>query len=415
LIAADIRGSLSSNVMKTIRFDSVGGASGDMVLAALTAAGADLAHVEALLRRLPIETFRIESAPAVSGGLAGVRVQVHVPEEHHPHRRLSDIRGMIEASPLPKRVKRLSTRVFERLAEAEARVHGSTSNQVHFHEVGAMDSIIDVVGACAALDVLGAEAVALGPLPVGLGTTRGDHGVLPLPVPAVVELLKGFEVVQTEEACELVTPTGAALLTSWALDLPAAAGGRGRLLGAGYGVGHRTLKGRANVLRASLFESAEVAGGEGGEGDSCLVLECNLDDTVPELVGALTGRLLAAGALDVFTTAVQMKKQRPGMLLTVLARPGDRGAMEALIFAETLTFGIRCYPVERTVLARRIESVETEYGAVGVKVGTLHGRDITRKPEHDDCAARAAERGVPVRTVYEAALRAAVAAGEGRP
>ena len=384
-----------------------------MVLASLVAAGADLAQVRAALGVLPIEAFEVEAASVVAGGFAGQRVRVTVPDVPHPHRCLSDVRAMIEASPLPRRVKRLSKRVFERLARAEAAVHGCSVEDVHFHEVGALDAIVDVVGSCTALDLLDVEGVSLGPLPVGRGTTRGEHGVLPLPVPAVVELLKGFRVVQTDEMCELVTPTGAALLTAWALELPVAAPAGtagGTVLAAGFGVGHRGLAGRANVLRASLIEvSAVPPAGRPDEG--CLVLECNLDDAVPELVGALTGRLLAAGALDVFTTAVQMKKQRPGILLTILARPTDREALESLVFAETPTFGIRRYPVERTVLDRRQETVHTEFGTVRVKIGALRGRDITRKPEHDDCAARAAEHGVPVRRVYEAAWRAAAEAG----
>lgn len=391
--------------MIVVRFDSVGGASGDMLLATLVAAGASAAAIEAALRTLPIEGFTLAFQPHEDRGLTGLRALVEVAHEHHPHRRLSDIRRLIDASALSPFVKRLGTAVFVRLAGAEAAVHGTTPEHVHFHEVGAMDSILDVLGACVGLELLGAEAVSVSPLPEGRGFVATDHGVLPLPVPATAELLKGWSIVPTEESCELITPTGAALLSTWARELPAPEHTPATIVSTGYGFGSRRLAGRANCLRAMVLKTGDVT--TGPDADECLVLECNLDDTVPELIGALTRKLLEQGALDVFTTPVQMKKQRPGVLLTTLARPADRERLLDLIFRESTTFGVREHLTRRTVLARRIVPVDTAYGQVRVKVGTWKGGDITRAPEHDDCVALAGKHGVPVRVVYEAAVTAA--------
>jgi len=395
-----------------------------MVLAALLGLGVDLKALIAALRTLGIETFDIVPKPASDGGLNGTRVTVDVPHgDHHPHRHLDDIRRLIHGSGLSDKAKALSVAVFERLAEVEAGVHGTSVNEVHFHEVGAMDSIIDVVGSCVALDMLKVDAVTVGPLPLGCGSFKTAHGVMPNPAPATTELLKGHPVVQTEEPFELVTPTGAALLMGWK-------GSGFRVQGSGFGdrdmvitaqangFGHRKLNGRPNLLRAILLETTDngqrtllrpfdTAQGFAGQAtDECLVLESNIDDTNPELIGALAGKLMDQGALDVFTTAIQMKKQRQGVLLTVLCRPESRDALIDLIFTESTTFGIREYLTRRTILERRHVEVETPYGKVRVKVGSWKGRDITRSPEHDDCVRCAKAHDVPVRAVYEAAYKA---------
>jgi len=240
--------------------------------------------------------------------------------------------------------------------------------------------------------------VAVAPLPIGCGTGECAHGIYPTPAPATAWLLRDSAVVQTDEPFELVTPTGAALLTTWrslALVPPGS-----RLVQIGYGFGHRTLNGRPNVLRAMLFEPPVES-----EGDSCLVLECHVDDTTPELIGQFTEKALAAGALDVYTTGVQMKKQRPGTLVTILCRLDDREAVLDLLFRETTTFGVRESVSQRTTLKRRMETVETPFGPVRVKVGTWRGDDVTVAPEMDDCIRLASEAGVSTRSVYEAALR----------
>ena len=381
-------------------FQGLGGASGDMILAALASLGVDLDSVEQAVSRLAGTPIRLRVEPASSHALHGVRVHVEAPEDSPStrHRSLADILTLIGNGDLPPGVQAQSERVFMRLAEAEADVHNTTPDAIHFHEVGALDSIADIVGCCLGLDRLAVDDVAVAPLPIGCGTVECAHGIYPTPAPATAWLLRDSAVVQTDEPFELVTPTGAALLTTWrslALVPPGS-----RLVQIGYGFGHRTLNGRPNVLRAMLFEPPVES-----EGDSCLVLECHVDDTTPELIGQFTEKALAAGALDVYTTGVQMKKQRPGTLVTILCRLDDREAVLDLLFRETTTFGVRESVSQRTTLKRRMETVETPFGPVRVKVGTWRGDDVTVAPEMDDCIRLASEAGVSTRSVYEAALR----------
>lgn len=412
--------------MKILHFDSVGGASGDMILGALIDLGIDPAVLEGALAKLQAGEFFLRSERLVRDGLRGTLCRVEIPSHHHhhhhdhghehhhdhehghdhhhaPHRGLREIEALIRASDLPEPVKADSLRVFGRIGEVEAGLHGTTVDQIHFHEIGAVDSIVDIVGCCLARHLLGVTAVSVGPLPQGRGTIQCAHGVFPNPAPATVELLRGLVVEQTEEPHELVTPTGAGLLAVWCNQAVAPTGAR--VVAAGYGFGQRALAARPNVLRAVLLETEERA----DSATDCLVLECNLDDETPELVGALTERLLAAGALDAFTTPVFMKKQRPGVLLTVLTEPAQREILLDLIFRESTSFGVREYPVQRTVLARRHVEVETEAGRVRIKIGTWRGAEVTLAPEFEDCRARAQERGWPVRRVYELALQAAQA------
>ena len=418
--------------MKILKFDSVGGASGDMILGALLGLGVNRDALVQDLRALGAEHFDITLHPFQSHGITGVQAAVRAEEPHHhhdhdhdhdhhhdhghehthghdhghhhhhaPHRGLKEITAMVRVAGLPAAVQQASLAVFQRIAEAEAKIHGTTVDQIHFHEVGALDSIVDVVGSCLALHRLGVEQVVVGPLPLGHGLIQCAHGTYPSPAPATVELLKGAAVCEVDEPFETVTPTGAALLTSWrkAEAVPAGA----RVVEVAYSFGQRRLKSRPNLLRATLLEFTAPLAAAPGE---CRVLECNLDDTTPELVGALTGRLLEAGALDVYTTPIQMKKQRPGVLLGVLCEPAAREALLDLIFRGCTTFGVREYPVTRTVLARRHETVQTPYGPVRVKIGTWKGDDVTRAPEFEDCAQAAKAHEVSVRAVYEAALRA---------
>lgn len=388
-------------------FDSVGGASGDMILAALIDLGGSVDILNAALRKLGLEGLRIEALPHTANGLRGTRVIVHANEPHahgahahHPHRGLPEIRRIIGGSALPEQVRNRAVAVFERLAEAEGRVHGKPPDEIHFHEVGALDSIADIAGACLALSLLHADDVGFSPLPLGHGIIQCAHGTLPNPPPATVELLKGFPVTHADEPHELVTPTGAALLTSWR-TLDAIPEG-GIIRGVGHGFGQRTLKTRPNLLRALLIEPPAAAPSL----HHCLVIETNIDDTTPELIGALAGRLMARGALDVFTTSVQMKKQRPATMLTVLCAPGDRETMLDLIFTESSTFGVRETLVRRTMLARESRTVETPFGPVRIKLGAWKGRNITASPEYDDCVKNAESHGVAVRAVYEAAAAA---------
>ena len=279
-------------------------------------------------------------------------------------------------------------------------MHGTTLAKIHFHEVGALDSIADIVGCCVGLELLGIQGVTFGPLPQGRGTITCQHGVYPNPPPATMLLLTGLPVVQTEEPHELVTPTGAALLATWrTMDRPPAGS---RIERVGYGFGHRKLDARTNVLRATILVTDDGA----REDDVVTVLETNLDDSMPEIVGALSDRLLAEGALDVFTTPVLMKKQRPASLLTVLCRPADRGRLLDLIFAESTTFGVREHEARRTILDRAFSTVQTPYGPIRIKEGRRNGQLVTRSPELEDCRRAASEHQVAVREVYAAASAA---------
>jgi hypothetical protein len=388
--------------MKLLYVDSIGGASGDMVLALLCGLGLDPVSLAQELRQLPVGDFALRTETVSDRSIQGLRLFVDTHEHHPPHRTFADIARMISGSPLPEAVKASSLRVFRSLAVAEARVHGTTPEQVHFHEVGALDSILDIVGSCLGFHRLGIEALAVAPLPLGHGTIRSAHGILPVPAPATVELMAGHPVAATDEPYELVTPTGAALLMTLKTHptLPPGC----VLQRTAYAVGHRTLDHTPNLLRGMLMTAADPANQP--ESDTCTVLECNLDDTIPELIGSLSRSLLEAGALDAFTTAIQMKKQRPGTLLTVLCRPPDRDRLVDLIFRESTTFGIREYPARRSILQRRHQVVTTPFGDVRVKIGTWQGKDITRSPEHEDCVKLAQVSGQPVRTVYEAAQAA---------
>jgi pyridinium-3,5-bisthiocarboxylic acid mononucleotide nickel chelatase len=389
--------------MRILRFDSVGGASGDMILASLCALGVSPYEIRSRLSVLALDPFDILAEPAEDHGVHGLRVTVQCHQHAHAHRHYSDIRVMIGSSELPERVKHLSQETFRRLAVAEGAVHGVSPDEVHFHEVGAMDSIVDVIGSCIALDMLGVDAVCVSPLPMGSGVVQCAHGLLPIPAPATVELLRGSAVVQTAEPFETVTPTGAALLVTWTSVLRAAEPGAPATVGqCGHGIGHRRMLQRPNLLRATILESVAA----GTEGDECTVLECNIDDSSPELIGALAVRLMEAGALDVFTVPAQMKKQRPGSLLTALCRTELRDRLVDMIFAESTTFGIRERTTRRIVLPRRIVEVSTPYGTVRIKIGAWKGRDVTRSPEYEDCVRCADRSGVPVRMVYEAAIAA---------
>ena len=308
---------------------------------------------------------------------------------------------MIQGSTLPDSVKKTSLAVFLRIAEVEAKIHGTTVEKIHFHEVGAVDSIVDIVGCCLALDWLGVDGVVVEPLPIGHGTVTCDHGVYPSPTPATLDLLKGLRVVEVDEPFETVTPTGAALLAQWSNTDRVPPGSR--VVSTSYSFGQRKLNGRPNLLRATLYESSPVDGAP----DTCLLLESNLDDTTPEIIGVLTERLFQAGALDVYTTSVQMKKQRPGTLVSILCALEKRDGVLDALFRESTTLGVREQVVNRTVLSRRWQDVETPWGRVRVKIGTWKGEDVTRSPEMDDCTRIANEHGIPVRQVYDEAKKRA--------
>ena len=398
--------------MSILYIDAFSGISGDMFLGALLDAGLAEADLRAALARLPIGGYELAVRKEKRGSLAATRVEVKLdPKAKQPHRHLSEIENILSAAHLagngtrpPRRAAKRGARaleVFQRLAEAEARVHGTTAQEVHFHEVGAVDAIVDIFGVCAGLEILGVERVVSSGLPMGSGHVDAAHGRLPVPVPAVVELMRGFPVRLCEEEGELVTPTGAAL----AVTLADAFGPMPAMVmeKVGYGAGAREGKHVPNVLRVIL---GRAAGPDAAESDSVWLLEANLDDATGETVGAATQALFEAGAVDVWVTAAMMKKGRPGMVLSCLAPEGLVGAVEEAFFRETPTFGVRRVRAERSKLAREHVEVETRFGRVRVKVGRRGGRIVTASPEYEDCRRAAAERSVAVREVYGAAMEA---------
>ena len=398
---------------RVLQLESVGGASGDMLLGALVGLGVSLEKLNEKIKGLQVDPFEIVVKDVVVQGMSGVQTRVMLEEksvDHHHHghnhshdhehgRHLSTILKLIEQSKLPDSVKLETSAVFKRIGEAEAVIHGIDIEQIHFHEVGAMDSIIDIVGCCLAKHELHLDKVVIRSLPAGHGTIECAHGVYPNPAPATMRILEGFPVEVVDEPFELVTPTGAALVSEWRTgDVPPLGSSAIKSV---YSFGHRTLANRPNLLRATLFEVSEKQ-----PAAMCEVLECNLDDMTPELVGVLTQRLFDAGALDVTTQAIMMKKQRPGVLLQLVCETFDRESLLDIIFRESSTFGVRFYPVERAVLSRSFDSVDTKYGLVKMKVGYRNQRCMSASPEIDDCISLADRSDVSVEKVYRAALAA---------
>ena len=375
-------------------FDCFSGISGDMTLGALVDAGVDAGAIQSAIASLglPCElTFEIVRR----GGFRATHARVLAPHEH-AHRHLHHIEAMIDKSVLTPRQNELAKRIFLRLGEAEATVHGVDIKKIHFHEVGAVDSIVDIVGAAVGLDLLGVERFEGSPVPPGIGSVKAAHGLMPLPAPGTAELLKGVPLAESSVAMELTTPTGAAILTTVAErfgPLPAMT-----IETIGLGAGTRELSGQANILRLFVGQVALPA-----DGDRVWVLETNLDDLPGEIVGYTTERLMSAGALDAFLTPIQMKKNRPGVMVTVLCDEPRIAEMEEILFRETTTLGVRRYPVSRHKLKRQPAQVETRFGPVRGKLGWIEGRPPAFSPEHDDCARIASAQGVALREVYDAA------------
>jgi len=382
--------------MNIAYFDCFSGAGGDMIVAALIDAGADADALRKGLSALKIGGYDLSIERVTKQGLAATRFDVQLDADSpQPHRHLRHVLEILKSSALSEGVRAKACRVFQRLAEAEAAVHGTTVEKVHFHEVGAVDAIVDVVGAVLALEILHVDRVVCSPIPTGSGTVTCDHGVLPIPAPATARLLHGVPLAACDEVGELTTPTAAAVLTT----LSSAFGPipQMTLTAVGYGAGTRDGRTRPNVLRIFIGEGLE----EHGDVDQIVMLETNLDDASPEVIGYCMERLLGEGALDVYSVPIQMKKQRPGVVLTVLCEVGKVSAMEGILFAETPTFGIRRRTVERTKLHRRFETVTTAFGDIRMKVGEREGV-VTASPEFEDCKAAALKHGVALREVIAA-------------
>ena len=422
---------------KILYLDCFSGASGDMLLGALLDAGAPFDELVQVVESLGLDGVSIARDRVDRSGIGATKFRVtvdgaapdHRHEHHHDHdhhhhdhddhdhdhsrdagggrqhhhRGLSEITAIVERAALSAAARTRATGLFRRLAEVEAGIHGVPVEQVHLHEVGAIDSIVDITLVVAAMERLAPDRVVASPLNVGSGTVVCEHGELPVPAPATVKLLAGAPIYAQGPPVELVTPTGALLVTAYADaygPLPPM-----RVERIGYGAGDRDLPARPNVLRALVGEADEAAA-EGTASERVVVLECEIDDMNPQLYGVLMERLTAAGAFDVFYAPIQMKKNRPGTLVTVVAPPARREALAGVLFAESTTIGVRVTETARERLEREVVTVESPIGPVRIKVARRAGVVVNAAPEFDDCARLAAERGVPVKTAQALAVRA---------
>ena len=425
--------------MRTLYLDLFSGISGDMFIGALLDLGVEAKRLEAELRKVDLEGYHLHVSRQKRGSIEGIKFDVHLEGDHHhdhahahhghdhPHghgehrhehshgpsthdhehsRTYGEIKRLISTSDLPAWVKEKSIAVFERIAVAEGRIHGLPPDQVHFHEVGAVDSIIDIVGCCTALDLLGRPRLLASGVTEGTGSVECAHGRFPVPVPATLAILgaRGVPINQCDEPHELVTPTGAALLAELVEEFgPMQALVAERI---GFGVGTRENKRRPNVLRAILGETSPGGANHDWQIDDVAVLEANLDDISPEVLGHFVDLALGAGALDVFYTPVQMKKNRPGVLLTLLCAEADADRLTELLLRETSSFGVRRHTAQRRKLIRDFTKVATPFGEITVKTGLLDGKVVQAAPEFESCKQAAAAAKVPLKAVYEAAIQA---------
>jgi hypothetical protein len=396
---------------RVLYLDCAGGVAGDMLLSALVEAGTCEAAVEAIPPSLGFDDVRLEWRRARPGGFAARGLRVGFDPDRHPHHRgLADVAALIERSAAGEAARERALAVFHRLAAAEGAVHGAPAEKVHFHEVGAVDAVVDILGCCVALEHLAVDTVVCSPLPMGRGTVRCAHGVLPLPAPAVAAMLPGVPVYDAGVEGETVTPTGAALVTTLADrfgPMPSMT-----VEAVGLGAGTREWTSRPNLVRAFTGAEAEpcdITGpaDPGTPADEALMIECTIDDMDPRLFPPLIERLLASGAVDASVSPVLMKKGRPGHLLAVLAPTARLDAVLQTLFRESTTIGCRTYPVRKHALERRMITVKTPYGPIPVKVALLGTDELRRAPEMDICIEAATQHGVPLQQVLAAAAAAA--------
>ena len=384
--------------MKALYFDCFSGISGDMCLGAIADAGGGLAPIKREIGKLGLTGYSISARRAARAGIDALSVSVRL-KGKEPARGWAEIKSIITRSALSDAVKERSLACFRRLFETEAKIHGSSPDEVHLHELGATDALVDIVGTMAAIELLGVERVYASAINVGSGVVRAAHGMLPVPAPATAELLKGIPVYASGPAFELTTPTGAAIvatLCSGFGQMPAISIGS-----IGYGAGGRDIEGYPNALRAIVGEvPAETSADDG-----VVVIEATIDDMSPQVYEYAIERLLAEGALDVWLAPVIMKKSRPGVVLTVLCTDETRPAVIETLFRETTTIGVRHHRAGRTVLDRRIEDAATPWGKVRIKVSSMGEKVVQRTPEYEDCAALARKSGVPLLDVIEAAKK----------
>ncbi|HEV2417722.1 MAG TPA: nickel pincer cofactor biosynthesis protein LarC [Terriglobia bacterium] len=383
--------------------DASSGISGDMLLAAMLDAGLPEAALLAELGKMTLGPYEFKSSQVMRSSLAGRHIEFVIPEKQ-PHRHLHHIEKMLNESALSESVKRNALAVFKHLAEAEGKLHAKPPGSVHFHEVGAVDAVLDIAGACAGLELLAIDELYCSPLNVGGGHVQAAHGTLPIPAPATAELLKGLPVYSTGVEGELVTPTGAAIVRTLAKGfgpMPAM-----KVAAIGYGAGTRDFPGRPNIARLFVGEKSEGAATKAAGGEVISVIQANVDDMNPQLFGYMMEKALAAGALDVTCAAIQMKKNRPGLEITVLCSPNRVDTLARILFQETTTLGVRIHEARRITLEREAVSVETAYGLVRMKVARSEGRIVNNAPEYDDCRRIAEEKSVPLKEVMAAAQAA---------
>jgi pyridinium-3,5-bisthiocarboxylic acid mononucleotide nickel chelatase len=386
--------------MRLAYFDCFSGISGDMTLGALVDAGCSLETLRDELKELSVPGWSISSEKVWKNGMSATFVKVAT-EDQTRHRGLAAILEILEKSKLTEQVRNNAAAIFRKLGEAEAAVHDVPVEKIHFHEVGAIDAIVDIVGACIGFEALGIEKFACSPLNVGGGTAKMAHGVLPVPAPATAKLLQGKPTYSNGVQKELVTPTGAAIVATLCDSFgpqPAMT-----ISAIGYGAGSTDIEGQPNVVRIMVGEAAEKV--VPGFDQEISIIEANLDDMNPQIYGYFLEKALAAGALDVYTTPVQMKKNRPGTLLTLLCKPADTNNLMSLVFAETTTLGARTYRAQRRALPRETVNVHTQYGDVHVKLSRVNGSIRHVAPEYEDCRKLASEKNVPLQQMINEALR----------
>jgi len=382
--------------MKTAYFDCMFGVSGDMILGALISCGVPMEKLVEGLEKLDVKGFELHEEKVIHSGIEAVHVDV-ITHEQQNYRHLSHIKDIIESSRLSEQVKDQSISIFTNLAEAEAKVHGTALDEIHFHEVGALDAIVDVVGACIGLEYLGIENIVSTPLYLGTGTVKCTHGIMPVPVPAVVELTKNIPVVRTTIEGEITTPTGAAIVTTLASTYGSIDNFTAETTG--YGAGQKVREEIPNVLRITVGSTSQKF-----DEDLSVLIETNIDDMNPEIFGYISENLFKSGAKDVYMSPIFMKKGRPGTLFSVLTDELHMNDIIDMLFSETTTIGVRINRVMRKKLKREERTIDTEYGKIRVKVAYVNGSErIT--PEFEDCARIAREKGIPLQKVYDVAKK----------
>ncbi|MCH4380846.1 nickel pincer cofactor biosynthesis protein LarC [Staphylococcus haemolyticus] len=375
--------------------DCHAGIAGDMLLSALVDLGADPKVIESELKQLPIDNFALHFQKKVKQGINAMTLNIDF-HEHHHHRKASDIFKLIDDSQLSERVKQRSKAIFNTIAHAEAKIHGMTIEDVHFHEVGAMDSIIDIIGGCIALEQLGIDTLYCSPIPTGNGKINIAHGIYPIPAPATAEILKNIPLAEFDVQSELTTPTGAAFAKSLVTQFgpfPSAT-----MQEIGYGAGNKDFD-FPNVLRVIQFQDNQQS-----SHDKVQVIECQIDDMTPEMLGHFMDRSLNHGALDVYYTPITMKKNRPAIQLTVLCKVNDKETMENLVLTHTSSLGVRSYTVNRHILTRAFRDVDTPYGQIKVKFALKNGHILKMKPEFEDIKSISGHKNIPLQQVYNTVM-----------